>query len=139
MTSGLTQYLEKKVLDQLFGNQTPPTFSTLYFGCCTGGCVDAGTVTGEPTIGEDGYARVAVTNSAVMFPNCTTDGSKATAADIEFPACDGDAWGTITTVVIFDAATSGHALAWYDLTAPKTIQDGDILRLPAGDQVFTLD
>lgn len=139
MTSGWTQYLEKKVLDQIFGNQSAPAFTHLYVGCCTGGCTDAGTVTGEPTIGSDGYARVDVTNNNTVFPNCSSDGSKVTGSDISFPACATSAWGTITTIVFFDAATGGNALAWADLGTSKAIGVGDVLKIPAGNLTLTLD
>lgn len=139
MASGWTQFLEKKVLDQIFGNQTAPGYTHLYLGCCTGGCTDAGVVTGEQTVGQNGYTRVDITNNNTMFPNCTSDGSKVTGSDITFPTCSTTTWGTISTIVFFDAASGGNALAFADLTVPKAIGVNDTLKINAGDLTLTLD
>jgi hypothetical protein len=136
MTSGWTQFLEKKVLDQVFGNQTPPAFTTLYLGVCTGGCTDAGVVTGEPSTSN--YARVAVTNNNTNFPNCTSDGSKSNAVAIVFNEASGS-WGTISTYVWFDQLTGGNALVWADLTTPKAIDAGDTPKFNIGDMTLTLE
>jgi hypothetical protein len=64
--------------------------------------------------------------------NCTNS------AAIEFVAASGGNWGTITHVAIFDAATSGNMLGHATLTTGRTINDGDILRVPVGDLDITL-
>ncbi len=45
---------------------------------------------------------------------------------------------TITHIAIFDALTSGNMLGWAQLTTSRTINDGDVLRIPAGDLDITL-
>jgi hypothetical protein len=138
MTSGWTQYLEKKILDLVFGNQSYSIPTTLYLGICTGGCTDAGVVTGEPTIGALGYARVVVTNNNTNFPNCTTDGTKNNGVTLTFPEASGS-WGTISTYVWFDASTGGNALVYADVTTPKAVVSGDTPKINAGDMTLTLD
>jgi len=48
-------------------------------------------------------------------------------------------YGTVVAVGVFDAATGGNLLAYADLTASKTIDTGDVFRIPAGDLDITLD
>ncbi len=58
-------------------------------------------------------------------------------AAIEYDAAT-NSWGTIVAVGLFDASTAGNMLAFADLTTNKTIDSGDILRIPAGDLDITL-
>ena len=48
-------------------------------------------------------------------------------------------YGTVVAVGIFDASSSGNFLAFAALTANKTIETGDVFRIPAGDLDITLD
>lgn len=57
---------------------------------------------------------------------------------IEFPAATAS-WGSITHVAVIDASTGGTQIAYAALTTAKTIDTGDILRIPAGDLDITLD
>ena len=47
-------------------------------------------------------------------------------------------WGTITHAAIFDASTGGNMLAWAPLTTSRTINDGDVFRIPAESLTVTL-
>ena len=80
------------------------------------------------------YARVATgtisgSGTATTFTN---------AAAIEFAAASGGNWGSIGWAGIFDASTSGNLLAWAPLTTSRTINDGDVLRIPASSLSITL-
>jgi hypothetical protein len=82
-----------------------------------------------------GYTREAtgtLSVSGTSPTNCTND------AAIEFGPASGGNWGTITHIAIFDASTSGNMLGWAQLTSSRTINDGDVLRIPAGDLDITL-
>ena len=69
----------------------------------------------------------------------TVSGDTATnAANIEY-AVAGSSWGTLVAVGVFDAATSGNLIAYGNLTASKTIDTGDVFRVPAGDLDITLN
>ena len=57
---------------------------------------------------------------------------------LEYPTATAP-YGTVTAVGVFDAATGGNLIAYATLTTSKTIDTGDVLRLPAGDLDITLD
>lgn len=77
------------------------------------------------------YAREAATFTV-------TGNAATTSAAIEWAAATAN-WGTITHAAIFDASTSGNMIAYAQLTTPKTIETGDVFRIPAGDFDVTLD
>jgi len=123
-----SNYLETEVLDHVFGGNAYTAPSTLYLGLYTAAPSDTG---GGTEVSGASYAR----QSAAM----TVSGNEATtSASVEFPAAGGS-WGTITHVGVFDASTSGNLLAYGALTANKTIETGDIFRIPAGSLDITLD
>jgi hypothetical protein len=90
---------------------------------------DAG---GGTQVSGNAYARV-----SVAFTVSGTTTAATNSAAVEFAAATAS-WGTIVAVGIFDASTSGNLLAWADLTTSKTIDTGDIFRIPAGDLDITL-
>lgn len=57
---------------------------------------------------------------------------------LEYPTATAP-YGTVTAVGVFDAATGGNLIAYATLTTSKTIDTGDVLRLPAGDLDITLN
>ena len=77
------------------------------------------------------YVREASTFSV------TGDTASNTGA-IEWAAATGS-WGTVVAIGVFDAVSAGNLLAYGNLTSSKTIQTGDIFRIPAGDLDITLD
>ena len=119
---------ETRVLTWVFtnGSATRPTawFVALY----TSAPNDAG---GGTEVSGGAYARQAVTFS-VSGDTATNTGA------IEYPTATAG-YGTVTHVGIFDASTGGNLIAYAALTASKTIDTGDVLRLPAGDLDVTLD
>lgn len=129
-----TNFLEAELLDHVFGNASYSAPATLYVGLCTYVAED-GTITGEPS--GSSYARVAVTNNATNFP-AASGGSKANGATITFPEATGS-WGTLYTFFISDAATAGNILGYGDLTTPRTIDSGTIVRFDIGALTITLD
>ena len=124
----LTNTFETRVLEWLLttGSATRPT--AWYLGLFTGAPGEAG---GGTELSGDAYVREAVT--------FTVSGDTATnSGAVEWPVATGD-WGTITHVAIFDALTSGNMIAYAALTASKTINTGDVIRIPASDLDVTLD
>jgi len=77
------------------------------------------------------YARQSVSLS--VSGNLATNN-----AAVEFPAA-GSSWGTIVAAGVFDASSGGNLIAYGNLTASKTIDTGDVLRIPTGDLDITLD
>lgn len=130
--STFSDYSENLVLTWLFttGSATRPT--AWYVGLFTSAPSDSG---GGTEVTGNGYARKATGTLSVSgtSPTLCTNSSA-----IEFAAASGGNWGTITYAAVFDSLTSGNMLGWAALTTSRTINDGDILRIPAGDLDITL-
>ena len=82
-----------------------------------------------------------------MFGGCylrqsatfTVSGNLGTnASAIEWPTATSP-WGLISHVAVFDASSGGNMLAYAALTTSKSIGEGDVFRIPAGDLDITLD
>jgi len=130
--SSFTDYTENLVLTWLFTGSSATRPTAWYVGLFTAAPSDTG---GGTEVTGNAYARVAtgtMSISGTSPTNCTN------AAAIEFAAASGGNWGTITHIAVFDASTSGNMLGWAALTTSRTINDGDILRIPAGDLDITL-
>ncbi len=114
-----TNYLELKVLDHVLSegvrDYTPST--TLHIALLTAVADgEAGSVT---EVSGNGYAR-----TPVVF-NAASNGSVTNNGDITFPTAAGGAFGTITHIGVYDAATTGNLLIFASLADPKTVSDGD--------------
>jgi len=134
VVSGFTPYAENLLLDSLLGSEDP---ASIFVAMATS--VSGDTVTGEPTIGTNNYSRVEVVNNATNFP-AAEDGSKTVYPTITFPTSSG-AWNEgapLNVVVLFDAATGGHAIAWGTLSVPPTVNGANIIVALTGDQDLTL-
>ena len=69
---------------------------------------------------------------AAAFPAASgTDGAITNDQDITF-ATAGGAWGNVSHVAIFDAATGGNLLVYGALASAVDIQNGDIFKIPSG-------
>jgi len=129
MAGSFSDYLEDKLLKHAFTNTAYTPAATLYVALYTAAPTDAG---GGTQVSGNAYARV-----SVEFTVSGTTTLATNSAAVEFAAATAS-WGTIVAVGIFDASTSGNLLAWADLTTSKTIDTGDIFRIPAGDLDITL-
>ncbi|MGY8894936.1 MAG: phage tail fiber protein [Burkholderiales bacterium] len=130
--SSFSDYAENLTLKYLFTTDSVTRPTAWYVGLFTAAPNDAG---GGTEVTGSAYVRKATGTMAVSGTsptNCTNS------AAIEFDAASGGNWGVITHVAIFDAATSGNMLGHATLTTSRTISDGDILRVPAGDLDITL-
>ena len=130
--SSFTDYTENLVLNYVFTTNAVTRPTAWYIGLFTAAPSDAG---GGTEVTGNGYARVVtgtLSVSGTSPTNCTND------AAIEFAAASGGNWGTITHIAILTAITSGTMLGWAALTTSRVINDGDILRIPAGDLDITL-
>lgn len=123
-----SNYLEQKVLEHVFDNTAYTSPTTVYVGLFTTDPTDAGSGT---EVSGGSYARQSA-SFTVSGNTATTD------AAIEFPTATAS-WGSITHIGIFDALTTGNLLAHSSLTAAKTIESGDVFRIPSGDIDITLD
>lgn len=141
MAGSLSDYLEKEILDHIFGGNTagnvytPP--ATLYVGLSTTTIVDAGTGITEPS--GNAYARASVANTTANWSAASgTTASKTNATAINFATPTGS-WGTATSFFIADALTGGNILAWGDLATPQTIASGNTVSFGSSTLTITLD
>jgi hypothetical protein len=65
-------------------------------------------------------------------------GSVSSNAEIAFTQASAD-WGTVVAFSIMDAVSGGNMLYWGDLTASKTVSNGDTFKFPSGDITLTED
>ena len=129
--SSFTDYTENLVLTWLFTTSSATRPTAWFVGLFTSAPSDTG---GGTEVSGSGYARVATgtisgSGTATTFTN---------AAAIEFAAASGGNWGTIGWAAVFDASTGGNMLCWAPLTTSRTINDGDVFRVPAGSLSITL-
>lgn len=119
---------ETNVLTWTFTNSAVTRPTAWYIALYTS---DPGEAQGGTEISGGSYVRQSAT--------FTVTGDTATnSAAIEFPAASAS-WGNITHVAVVDASTAGTQIAYAALTTPKTIDTGDILRIPTGDLDITLN
>ena len=136
--AGLTNYLEDKIINHVFGTTTYDRPTNWYVGLLTAAPSDSagGTeVTGGAyarqvcafTISGSGTAQAANT-SAITFPTATLD------------------WGTVGWIGIYDSASGGELVAFQNLqksdfstTTTKIINDGDIFKFNATTIKIQLD
>jgi len=139
----MSDYLENKLVDQLFRGQTAPTTTTLYVALLTAAPSDSG---GGTEVTGGSYARVAVTSSlanwagtqaaASTVASSGTGGQTSNNAAITFPTPTAT-WGTVTHFGIYDASSGGNLLFWGALTISKTINQSDTVTFPAASLSIT--
>ena len=129
--AAMTDYLENKLIDQMFRAQAYTFPSTLYVGLLTAAPSDS---TAGTEVSGGSYARVAVTNSLANWAGTQSAGSTAASSGtsgttsnnnaITFPAPTAN-WGSVSHFAIYDASSAGNMLIWGALTASKTVNNGD--------------
>jgi hypothetical protein len=128
--AALSDYAEKLLLDYSMtaGSVTRPT--AWYVALYTVAPSDSG---GGTEVSTGGYARKTVTFAAATSGAGTTSNT----GDVSWTA-SGAAFGTVVAIGIFDASTSGNLLWHGNMTASKTIADGDTLEFSTGNIDLTL-
>lgn len=129
--ASFSDYTENLVLTWLFTSDSATRPTAWYVGLFTAAPSDTG---GGTEVSGNGYARVATGTMSVTGTATTATNSAA----IEFAAASGGNWGTITHAAVFDASSAGNMLAWAPLTTSRTINDGDVFRIPASSLTITL-
>lgn len=131
MSGSFTDHAEDLVLKWLLTTGTAARPTQWHVGLFTAAPGETG---GGTEVSGNAYARKAAT-----FTVSGTNPTEATTSGaIEFDTATGS-WGTITHVAVFDAASSGNMIAYAELDVAKTIGEGDVFRIPAGDLDITLD
>ena len=141
--SAMSDYLENKLVDQLFRGQSAPTTTTLYVALLTAAPSDSG---GGTEVSGGSYTRVAITSSlanwagtqaaASTVASSGTGGQTSNNAAITFPT-PAATWGLVTHFGIYDAASAGNLLFWGALTISKTINQADTVTFPAASLSVT--
>jgi hypothetical protein len=127
MAGNLSDYLEDALLDHFLGTTAYTAPSAVYVALYTAAPTDAG---GGTEVSGGSYAR----QSAAF--DAASSGATANTSNIDFsnmPAC------TVTAVGVFDASTGGNLLVHGTLSASKSVDAGDILRIAAGDLDISID
>ena len=136
--AGLTNYLEDKIINHVFGSTTFTKPTNYYVGLLTATPSDSATGT---EVSGGSYARqvcaFTITGSGIAE-------AKNTSA-ITFPTATAD-WGIVGWVGVYDALSSGNLVAYQNLqksdfstTTTKTINDGDIFKFNAETIKLQLD
>lgn len=129
--SSFSNYTESLVLNWLLTTNAATRPTAWYVALFTAAPSDAG---GGTEVSGSGYTRTATGTMTVSGTATTASNSAA----IEFAAASGGNWGTITHAAIMDASTGGNMLAWAPLTTSRTINDGDVFRIPAASLTVSL-
>lgn len=125
-----TNTFETHVLNYMFTTSSVTRPTAWYLALFTSNPAEDASGTEVSTSGT------AYTRKAVTF---TVSGNTASnSAEIEFPTATAS-FGTVTHFGVFDAASSGNLIAYGSLSTSKTIETGDVLRVPASDLDLTLD
>jgi hypothetical protein len=123
-----SNFLETEILDHVFAGAAYTAPSTKYLALFTGAPGETG---GGTEVSGGGYAR-----QTVAFT--TSGNTTSNNAAVEYPTATAN-YGTVTHVAVFDASTSGNMMAYAALSSNKTIETGDVFRVPSGDLDITLN
>lgn len=143
--AAMSDYLENKLIDQIFRGQAYTFPATSYIGLLTVAPSDTG---GGTEVSGNAYARVAVTSSlanwagtqgtGTTLASSGTSGTTSNNASITFPTPTAS-WGTVVGFGVYDASTSGNLLFYGTLSISKTINQGDTVTFPASSLSLQLD
>ena len=123
-----SNYLETEILDHVFGGNAYTSPSTLYLSLHTANPDEDGS---GAEVSGGGYARQTMAMSV-------TGNTASNDSAVEYPTATAN-YGTVTHVGVYDASSAGNLLCYASLTSSKTIETGDVFRVPAGDLDITLD
>lgn len=144
--ANMSDYLENKLIDQLFRGQAYSFPATLYMALFIATPTDVAASGTEVTGGS--YARVAVTSSLANWAGTQgattttastgTNGTTSNNTVITFTTPTAT-WGTVTSFAIFDALTAGNMLIWGPLTISNTISSGNPVNFQISQLSFQID
>ena len=136
--AGLTNYLEDKIWNHVFGSTTYTKPTNWYVGLLTATPSDSASGT---EVSGGSYARQVC---AFTITGTGTAEAKNTSA-ITFPTATAD-WGINVSVGIYHALTTGNLVAYQNLqksdfstSTTKTVNDGDIFKFNASTIKIQLD
>jgi hypothetical protein len=137
-----TDWLENQVLPHVLGIAPMPVPSLLYAALCTDASTPDDATPGTEVSGG-AYTRMPVTFAMVAGG---VAGEAANQATLQWAIATAD-WGSLPWVEIWDAASGGNRYFYLPLVDPSdgvtpitvTVNNGDIMRIPAGLLIVTAD
>lgn len=143
--AAMSDYLENKLIDQVFRGQAYTFPTSLYIGLLTVAPTDS---TAGTEVSGSAYARVTVANTLANWAGTQgagttvassgTTGTTSNNAIISFPTPTAT-WGTVVAFGIYDAASAGNLLFYGTLSVAKTINNGDTVTFPAAALSIQID
>ena len=132
MAGSKTNYVETKILDLMYGNQswTPGANSVMALYTVAPGEAGGGTEANYA-----GYARATVTNNLTTWPSTNP---KLNGVEIAFPTATGDQTGNVVGVGCFESA-GVNMIGYATLTVAKPVLNGDTPKFPASSLSFSED
>ena len=138
--AGLTNYLEDKIVNHVFGGTAYTAPTTWYVALYTSAPTESSASTTSEVSGG-GYARQSV--AWTIQAGGTAQASNTSA--LTYPAATSD-WGTVTHAAVVDHVSAGNIMSYETLTKtdfttanPKTVNTGDIFQIDAGNLKVQLD
>lgn len=129
--SDMSSFLKVKLLNLTLNGTSYAGVDDPYVSLHTADPTDAGTGT---EVSGTGYARV-----QAEFNTATgTDASETTDTDTTWSAAGSGGWGTVGWIGLWDASISGNMIYHTALDASKTIDEGDVFKITAGNLTVTL-
>ena len=129
--SDKSNYLETEIIKHIFrtGSFTKPTVLAIALFTVA---PDKETGAGGTEVSGGSYARVSVNPLDANWDAPANGGDTANTSEILFPVPSAN-WGVIVAFGIYDAAAVGNMLYSSNLTASKTVNNGDPApKFPAG-------
>lgn len=142
----LENFAENKLVDAVFRAQALGAPATWYVGLHTDVCTEGAA---ETEVSGGSYARVAVTAGLTQWAGTQsagsttastgTNGTTSNNASITFPQ-SAAAWGTLTSVGLYDASSGGNEWICIDLTSTFNVSGAGVtVSFPAGSLQFQID
>ena len=144
--SAMTNYLENKLIDQIFRGVAYTFPGTLYVSLFTAAPSDAA---GGTEVTGGNYGRVSVVANATNWaatnaagstanPSTGTGGTTSNNGVLTFPTPSAD-WGTITHFGIWDNTSGGNLLFWGALSASKAVFTSDAVSIQISQLQVQID
>lgn len=130
-------YMELKVLDNVFGAIGMPTINNEFFALSSTDFGETGAGGTEPSTGA--YARKSMANNKTTWGTAGS-GQVANAAVVTFATATADwlAGVNLGYWALFDTITAGNMICYGTVTTPKPVLNGDTAEIAIGACVVTL-
>ena len=130
--SGLSSYLQDRLIDNLFLGYTIGTYSSLYVSLHSADPIDVGSY----ELSGNGYNRVSVPCISDYWRKLNNTVSNNVI--ITFPTAS-SSWGTVSHFGIWDSPSGGNMLFSGQLSNPRTIHQDDLMSFPVSFLTVTFD